>query len=351
MDLRADTLPLLLQVLAIAVVARSTRPASTILAAALAALAFASKLSAVWAPLAIAAWLFARNRKGLAWFAAGYLGLAGGFVALLTVLTHGRILENVFGLSAAGITGSDSILVAPVRLLQLMVAQTTAAWLLFPFAALAAWLAISERRGSIYLVALVPALAVLLVTLSDRGTGRNQLLDVVVLAILGIGGIAGRRRQPAVSAASVVLGLALVIAIVGGAGATLIDPVKEAVRGTAAFSPHPLAGVANSRTRILSEDPLLPVTLGQDPVVLDAYMLLRIGRKDPEAIQALVDRIERREFDQIFLLFRIGDEEEGWYDRMQFGRSVIDAISQAYGYAGRVQGYQLYEPRDRSPGG
>jgi hypothetical protein len=58
MDIRGDALPLLLQVLAVGIVAGTARPAPTVAAAALAAIALVSKTSAVWAPVAIAIWLF-----------------------------------------------------------------------------------------------------------------------------------------------------------------------------------------------------------------------------------------------------------------------------------------------------
>ena len=51
-------------------------------------------------------------------------------------------------------------------------------------------------------------------------------------------------------------------------------------------------GVADETTRLLSEDPYVPVSLDQDPVVLDPFMLLRIGRDHPAAVRALVDQVE-----------------------------------------------------------
>ena len=77
MDIRGDALPLLLQVLAVGIVAGTARPAPTVAAAALAAIALLSKTSAVWAPVAIAIWLFGRDRRRLAVFLVAYVGIAG----------------------------------------------------------------------------------------------------------------------------------------------------------------------------------------------------------------------------------------------------------------------------------
>ena len=103
MDLRADVLPLLLQVLAVAVVTRTQRPMATTAAALLAALALFCKLNAVWAPLAIGVWLLMTDRRRLAWFAAVYGAFATVLLVLFVAATDGRILENVVGLSAAGV--------------------------------------------------------------------------------------------------------------------------------------------------------------------------------------------------------------------------------------------------------
>ena len=66
MDMRADALPLLLQVLAVWIVASTARPRSHRGGGCLAALALMAKLSAIWAPIAIVIWLVRRDRKRLA---------------------------------------------------------------------------------------------------------------------------------------------------------------------------------------------------------------------------------------------------------------------------------------------
>jgi hypothetical protein len=187
MDLRADVLPLLLQVLAVAVVARTRGPTGTFAAAALAVLAFFCKLNAVWAPLAIAVWLLATDRRRLGWFAAAYGALATALLVLFIAASDGRILENVFGLSTAGVQGVGSVVRAPYFLVQLLVEQATGAWALLPAVAVAGWLAVRERRPTIWLVSLLCCLGVLLVVLADVGTGWNQLIDPVVLTVLVVG--------------------------------------------------------------------------------------------------------------------------------------------------------------------
>jgi hypothetical protein len=171
MDLRADGLPLLLQVLAVALVAGSVSPGSTVGAAAVSALALLSKSSAVWAPLAIAVWLLVVDRRRLGWFLVAYGALAGGLLAFFGAVTDGRFFENVFGLSTAGVQGPASLLRGPYVLFHLLVQQAVTAWALVPVALVAFWLARAERRVSLWQVSLVCCLGVLVVVLSDVGTG------------------------------------------------------------------------------------------------------------------------------------------------------------------------------------
>jgi hypothetical protein len=358
MDLRADVLPLLLQVMAVWIVSSTTRSAGTVAAAALAALAFISKLSAIWAPLAIVVWLLARDRKRLAWFSAAYVCLAGGLLLVFAGISGGRIFENVFGLATTGITGLRSVVLSPYRIAHLMVQEATTAWAVFPIAAFAGWLALKERRASIYLLSLLFALAVLLVVLVDVGTGWNQLIDIVVLSAIVIGEVVARTRidrgwleRAAAGTVAVMLGLTLLWVTLSGFVVMLVPDVRAAVSGEASYRDDPFAGVADASTSILSEDPYVPVSLGQVPVVLDAFMLLRFGQQHPGAIDDLIQRIDAREFDVVVLVVPLEPLDQSWWREEDFGPEVVQAISRAYVFAGRTQGYYVYRPRPVSAEG
>jgi hypothetical protein len=88
------------------------------------------------------------------------------------------------------------------------------------------------------------------------------------------------------------------------------------------------------------------VALGRRPTVLDPFILLRLERRDPAAVAALADRIRSAEFDLVVLLQPLEDDS-GWWRRYHFGETVIDAVREAYGPAGRSDGYYLYEPARR----
>ncbi len=352
MNMRADVLPLVLQVLAVWIVASTVRPAATVGAAALAALALVSKLTAVWAPVAIVIWLLRRDRKQLAVFSSAYVVISGALLLLFISLSDGRLVENVFGLSTSGITGLRSILLAPYRSMHLLVGEATAAWAMIPLAGLAAWVAIKDRRWSIYQVSLLCATAVLLIVLTDVGTGGNQLIDIVVLTSLVVGEFAAWVRSgvprigPAAPVVGTAIGLALLWATFSGFIVTLAPELAATVSAEASFTKAPLSGLATSHTSVLSEDPYVPISLGQVPVVRDPFMLPRLAQQQPDAVPDLVDRIEDQEFDLVILVEPLEPLDRTWWSELDLGTPVARAISRAYSYSGRVQGYHVYEPRE-----
>ena len=346
--LRGDSLPLLLQLLAIATVATSGSRRATWASAALAALAITAKLHALWAPAAIVVWLWTSDRRRIAHFVAAYVGIAAVLLGTLTVVTDGRFLENVFGLSAAGVTGPVGLMTSPYRLLHLLVDQASGTWLLLPFALALVGLALRRRSVDPWQWALVAALLVLLVVLSDIGTGGNQLLDIVVLSGIVVGAAAGH-VPPEIRSVRLwrsALSVMIVWILVSGMAVTVAPAVREAVstlRDPSRYHAEPLAGVADETTSVLSEDPYVPVSLNQNPVVLDPFMLVRIGRDDPAAIRALVERIDDQEFELVVLVEPL--DNSTWWADYHFGTSVIAAIERSYTLSERVQGYDIYRPR------
>jgi hypothetical protein len=352
LNLRADILPLLLQVLAIGVVAETRSSRATVGAAALAALAFVTKLSAVWAPVAIVLWLLVRDRRRAAWFVGAYVALAGALLGMFAIWSDGRIVENVFGLATSGVTSVRDVVGAPYRLVHLLVSDATTAWGLLPLAGLALWVGLASRRVSLYVVSLVVALAVLLVVLLDVGTGWNQLVDLVVLASLVTGELvgesAGAPDDALVPPAALlpVVGLVLVSALLGGFVVMLAPEVGSTLRGTASYRVDPLAGVATRTTTLLSEDPYVPVSLGQTPIVFDPFMLPRLAERAPSAVADVARRIEAQDFDLVVLVEPLQPIDRQWWNDEDLGPEVVRAIAEAYRYAGRAQGYYIYVPSD-----
>lgn len=354
MDARSDALPVLLQLGAVGLVLYQRRPAATVGAAALASLAFLAKLTSVWAPIAIVIWLLIHNRRRMIQFVSAFAAFSGVLLALFAVASGGRLFENVFGLSRAGITGIGPLIRSPYRFFHEAIPQALAGWILVPFVVAAVWWAVRERKPSIWILSLASYLALLVVMLADRGVGWNQLIDLVVLAALVVGEGVGRvSENPRLKPLAAGL-LAVTILWVNVTGlAFLIGPDIQKSRDPAfreTVTARPLAGLVNAETRLLAEDPYVSVSLDRAPVVLDPFMLITIGQRDPSAVQDLVSRIQDHEFDLVVLRVRVDDPSmASWFEDEAFGSSVADALRENYVYDTWTSGYYLYRPRS-TPG-
>ncbi len=350
--LRGDSLPLLLQLLAVFAITRAGGRASAVASAAFAALALIAKLHALWAPVAIAVWLWRGDRHRLGWFAAAYGVLAVAMLGGLVLATDGRLLDNVVGLSTAGLSGPSGIISAPFRAFQLTVEEAATGWALLPVTLLALGLALRRGDLSVWHLALPVAAVILLVVLTDIGTGGNQLIDVVVLSVIVAGDFAVRSRRQVGHGSLAATLIAITVAWVALSGLilTITPAVRDAIvtlRDPQRYRASPLEGLADADTSLLSEDPYVPVSLNQAPVVLDPFMLLRIARQQPTAVQSLIDRIDAQAFDLVVLVQPLNDRQ--WWAEYHFGTDVVAAIDRAYVFTERVQGYDLYRPR-QDPG-
>ena len=226
-------------------------------------------------------------------------------------------------------------------------------WAVVPLVVFAGWISLRRRSASIWLLSLVCALAVTLAVLIDIGAGWNQLIDLVVLSALVVGELAARASDQATAydrdasrTVGSIVALSLLWVTLTGSVVTLGPPVLQIARGESSYGAEPLAGLGDPGISVLSEDPYVPISLGQTPVVLDPFMLPRLAGKYPDAIPDLIERIEAREFDVVVLLQRLEPVDQSWWVELHLGIDVARAISGAYTYAGKMQGYYLYEPRE-----
>jgi hypothetical protein len=193
---------------------------------------------------------------------------------------------------------------------------------------------------------------VLVTLLADIGTGWNQLLDVMVLVAVVLAEAAGtasgeaKTMDPRAGAVGMLLAIAVVWVDASGSAVTLVPAVQHAVASPDSFRRDPLSGLATARSSILSEDPYVPLSLGQVPVVLDPFMLPRIGQRHPAAVERLVERIDAQEFDLVLLVVRLQPVDQEWWREYHFGPDIVQAIARSYVYAGRVEGYYVYTPSD-----
>src|SRR6266545_1303460 len=331
-----DVVPVVLQIGAL-MIARSGTRRSLVAAGALAALALASKTTGVWAALAILTWLaLARRWRDVALF-----------FAIVQTASQGRFTENLALLTLAGVGGGVGPIRAPNQLLYQMYTYAAATWLLVPFAVASVLFDVRWRRPGMYDLALGWAVVLLIVTYTDVGAGLNQLLDVSVLTVIVAGHLAGRTITMPVSA--VPLGLVLTLAIVWGVGNGVLlvfffDVTATTEGRQLGYPVKPLANIVGPGEEILSEDPYVPLSMGRDPVVLDPFMLLRLDRVDPAAVDELIQRIEDKRFAYLVMITSLDRRNDYWWDQFHFGLRIVDAMRDAYVEEGRIDRYYIYRP-------
>jgi hypothetical protein len=323
--IRGDALSVLLQIAAVALVAERTTSPRAAAAGALCGLALLTKLSALWAPAALGVWLAWRARRLLLPFAGALVATAAVLALAAQALSAGRFSDSLTAFAFAG--GGDGALEGVRRLFLLGVRDQRSLW---PVLLLGVVAALAGRRPGPYELALAASALVLAVVLRDLGAYENHLLDLTVLGCLvtarGWTGVSGRARTAFRAAA--LAGVVLATLLAGRH--TLLPDVRDAIAGSPepALATRPLDGVVDFGGCVLSEDASLPLLAGYRPVVLDAFMVLRLREHDPDAVEALRLRVERSEFAHVVLIAPADDPVQ--YTSFDFGPEIAAAVRSAY---------------------
>jgi hypothetical protein len=350
-----DLLPVVLQTGALAAALRARGRPQLVIAGILAGLAIASKLTAVWAFLAISTWLAtAQQWRRAAWFAAACAGAAAASLGAVQLLTSGRMLQHLLAFSLAGVHGWVALLRGPNQLLFNLLGHAWGAVILLPLAAVGALLLRGWRRLSVFHIALGYALLVIMVVYADLGTGFNQLLDVVVLTALAVGELAGRAESADERQTPPAIILAIAVFVIWAAGLGLVRTVGFDLRAAIAAaaldvpatrSPVLVSRIVQPGDEILAEDPAVYVALHRQPVVMDPFMVMRLDQLHPEWVDPLVTRIAERRFSLVVLVVPLEDRRfDYWWSDFHFGPRVAAALRSAYRSDGTVGRYFLYRP-------
>ena len=350
--IRPEALPTVLQLGAVALVAFVPRRAAVVVAGVLCAIALFAKLTALWAPAAIALWLLSRDRGRMALFVAVTAVAAAALAGLFVVASEGRMLTNLLGLGGAGIS-IVGIAKAPLKAVQLLLQHAQAGLVLLPLL-LGSLFVGRAARPSIFTLGFLAAGVILLVVMADLGSDYNHLLDVVVLLPIvaheSIRSLARRMPDPrpawAFLAGALLVGSATALAM--NAGSTLAAAIGLPGTSTTTYDPRLLAGDLGGAPSVLAEDPYFDLARGARPVVLDAFMLIRLERRDAALVEPLLARLETGGFDAV-VLTRDLDEPgaEGWYRDFAFGSRFYDAARAGYRRCAFRGGLYLYAPSSR----
>ncbi len=311
-----DTPSLALQLGALLVVSRSESPRALTIAGVLCVFALLSKLNAVWAPIAIAIWLVVHSRRKLAIFAAVFAGGMAAGIGVFELASRGRFLTNIRTLGFAGYHGSlgesdsgSSLSAGADRLLSYAHAQADAVLWLFPIGLLAVAIAFLRHRPTVFDIAFLVEIPILLLLYRDQGADYNHLIDPAALTIIAVGGLWGASRSKSSEFSWMRAGItiALVAAVANAFHPVLYAETEAAVKQLSGRFPDaypratPLSSVIEPTDRLLSEDPYIPITLGKKPVVADQFMYLRLLRTHPAWARPLAAQVRQARFDKIVL--------------------------------------------------
>jgi hypothetical protein len=323
-----------------------------IVAGVVAGLAGASKLTGVWATLAVLSWLGARHEwRRLVWFVTAFCASAAFTLGMVQWASQGRFLTTFLTLTFAGTGGSVAWIRAPNQLIFFGAADAAAVWMIAPFAVLGALAAWRSSALTVYHHALGWSLGLTVMVFTDIGAGLNQLLDPAVLTVVAVGNLAARISLDRLGAATLGTALTLTVIWSGATGVRgFVPALSEAVTTVRTgetlpkYNPRPLADLVAPEDTLLAEDPSVPVLLGRTPIILDAFMLRRLDEVQPQIVDVLVARIEHGAFDHVVLINPL-DGDDSWWRDYHLGLRLVGALRKSYVLVGMVDGYYLYRPK------
>jgi hypothetical protein len=290
----------------------------------------------------------------VAWYAV----LAIASVGLLDLVSGGRMSANLRELAFAGLPSAYAPLSeAPLKLYRIACQRATVLLCLAPLALAGAVKQAAQGRLSISTLSLAAAVPLLLIILADRGADFNHLLDVIVLTAACAGEFVGLSRSTRYAAqtlavATVLIGTGVMFSfrtnVYADARAAATGLVRP--RGESRYDPHRMARYVRPDESLLSEDASVELLLGRRPIVLDAFMLRRIGDIHPAWRADLVRRLNERRFDKVVLIYKL-DPVDSWWRNNHFGTQIAIAIHTNYGLTQEILAgvfkYRIYTPLAR----
>jgi hypothetical protein len=347
--IRPEAEPTALQLAAVAAVAFDQRRRFIVVAAGFCALALFWKLSALWGPIAIVVWLLPRNRRDAIVFATTFAAASAALFVVFTLASDGRMLTNLLGLGGAGLSAAGAAR-APLKTVQLFVQYAQGNVALITFIVLGLITATRHSRPSIFQLGLGAAVVIILIVMADVGSDYNHLLDLIVLLPIVsyeiVQSLAARIVDPRLGWSFLVA--ATVVASSVGFADNVAPGILAALRSPAVSQPsaldaEPLDLELRGAKSVLADDPYVNLSRGERPVVVDAFMLVRIALRDPALVQPLLADVDDQRFDAVVLTRELDDPDTvTWFRDFAFGLPFFDAVRQNYRLCSRSAGYFVY---------
>jgi hypothetical protein len=343
----ADGLASALNVWGMALIVRA-QPShrKVLLAAVLFTLAWSAKVTSVFGFAAVFVWLMSTGLRATAWQLAGesclgYLLVGNALVAG----TQGRFV-HIFRACASGGAGLLAFLAGPWKLL-VRIAHLDPALLLFVVLALVALVQVIFSKQFLRNLPALFFVAAMVVTgaiFGSPGLNENHFLDVQVASVVLIAWWLAHATVPEHKQVGVyILALAVLVAAV-----PLVGIFKN---GDRRFHPHrfqkALAAVGHTGKPILSENPVIPVLAGQQPYVLDAWMLRLLRESQPDFGEPLLEALRNQGFGAVVLCMADPATSSGerWYETAHFGPGFASALNENYRLVATFDDQRVYLPK------
>ena len=339
LGIREDGMAAMLSVWGVALCVNQPSRRRLFAAAVLFALAFATKESAIAAAAAVFAMLLLSKRFRLAWQFAG--ATAAGYACVLLamyVASAGRAFA-AFQYTIATGSNWQSLLYSPISMEQAMHGYVAEVVLLV--LGTAAFVA-AGARGILHLPWLwfLCTLGVTLVIFSSDGTAGNHLIELHIAAIvMFITWISDLQMQDAgVAALAAACLLAWMELLVQHRDVDAI-PVRAQLQQI-------VQKIGATDKPILADNPMVPITAGQQPYLLDAFMFRAISENVPGFSDPMWQMLRNRQFEAVVLVDNPdSDEGRDTYTNFHFGEDFIPLMERQYQAAGSVGEHFLFLPR------
>lgn len=366
LSIRHDALAAALQVWAVVALLKQEKPAvaTVLVAAVLAGLAALVKASALWGAAAGFFYLAFYAPKRLAFYVPCGIGVLVGGMGLSELFSDGQFSANMrdclfAGGDKAGGWSVGLLTSTASRVAQILIVEPVV-WLLLPMSVVGVIRGWRSAPLIAWACAMVWLMSAYLMTRS--GIDGNHLIDLVAVSSLGAGlwlSSSGRQvsqRARIRSYAFDALMLLMLISFITPARHTGKLGQRLAHIGDAAMHLAGVKPIKSARRHVLDQlepgesvvsyNPMVPVLLGQDPVVVDSWMQRLYFIEHPASEKAWVQRVVDREFDAFVFGVNVGPELD--FHPQHFGQATLQAVREHYELTD-VHAYAVFRPKSDTP--
>lgn len=312
-------------------------------AAILFTLAFSTKVTAAYGVITVVIWLFLSGNSKVAWKLSAYTAL--GYLIALSIIhfaSQGRALE-IMRVCSSGGANWKSVATGFLEFSRVLMKNDIICFVFF-LLALISFLTIGKASiKSLPGLFFLSTIVITIFIFGSPGTNFNHLIDLQVANLFFLGSFLENRdlgKNKFQIVGIVLIGMFGLVSIYGNLGAW--DLQKGRLREIKAT----LNSIGKGENPILSEDPLIPILMGESPYLQDAFMFRLLKKNNPGVALHLFEKIRNRGFSAIVLNKAAGEGAKSWYRNAHFGEGFIEEVEKNYSLTDQIGGYFIYFPKE-----